>query len=154
MTGAVQSEAELNIFDAGPAVTLVESFGRVEYLPPDRAAARPKRGRFPPAMLMDMMMEQISIARDEPGRGRSIVVRTEESAQIRLGEKLCLHKTEGFRMHRHVAVDENDDFAGAGADAAITRGRRPPGPFLEADNFATVRARDRCRPVVRAVVHP
>ena len=56
-------------------------------------------------------------------------------------------------MHRHVAVNENDDFSGAGAHSTIAGRRGSQWTTCDANNFAAMRARHRRRVVVGTVIH-
>jgi hypothetical protein len=151
MTGVAQSQTKLDILDGAP-VRLVESIRRLEHLSSNRAATRPERGRVAPAQLVDMMMQEISITRDQPSLGRPVVVRAEKSGQIWVDDKLLLYTAHRLRVHGHVAVNENDDLSRAGAHSAIASRGRSQWPKRDGNNFAPMRAGDRCRVVVGAVI--
>ena len=152
MTGAMQSHAQLDVLDAGPAVRFIEPLCLFECLPSKRSATGPKSGRFAPAHLVDVMVQKISILRHDSFARRSFVVGSKNGGHIFLRAKLFFHPAKCVPMHGDVAVYKNNNVAGSGPHSTIARGRRPASAACELDHRATPRESDRGRLVGRAVI--
>src|SRR4051812_12248485 len=115
MTQAAQSDAKLNVLNTGPSVGFVEPIRLFECFASNRAAARPESGRFPAAALVNMMMEKIPVLRHHALVCWGIVVRSKDSGDIFVSDELFFHQTQRAGMNGYVAINKNNDIAGAGA---------------------------------------
>jgi len=153
MTTAVYPEAELDVFDASPSVGFIEPIRCLECIPANRATARPERGGLVLALLVNVVMHQVPVARGESSLAGPVVVRSEDRGRVPLGKKFSLHEAEGLRVHHDVAVDENDDGSIARAHATIAGHRGSEWATCDADDFGAKRACHRGRAVGGTVIN-
>src|SRR5204862_1054834 len=108
-------------FDRRPAITLVKPAVLEEDLAPDCAASAPKGGRLCAAGLMDEMMHQVFVLRQEVGRSGVIVIRTDQRVERGIGERAD-DALNGIGWNAHVGVEGEKDFRSGGLRAGGARG--------------------------------
>src|SRR5207244_3699084 len=124
---ARETVAELDVLDRGIAVPLIEAARGEEHVAPDRAASGPERRRGRARRLVNVMMEEVTVLRQEVRGIWLVVVGPEHGGQARIvlerGEDLI----DRVWPDGHVGVHEEEEIAGGGVGAEIAGSRRPFG---------------------------
>ncbi len=129
VAGARQPVAQLDVLDARALVARVEPAHREEDIPPDRAAAGPEGRRLRVRGLVDVVVEEVLVLREEVRLARAVVVRSEEGAQPRVGAEGPQHQPDRLGTDGHVGVDEEEEFTARDGRAQVARrGRAGPRP--------------------------
>ena len=90
--------SKLNVFDRRPAKRGIEAAVSTEHSSPYSAESTPERLRNPARSLVDKVMHQISILRQEVLLRWSVIVRSERSRKIRFGCKELYNARQAVRF--------------------------------------------------------
>src|SRR5215469_10518788 len=89
----------------------------------------PEGGRRRAAFLMDEVVEQVAIARDQPRRSRGVVVGAEHRGERGIIREGPSDACEPARSHDHVGVDEHEHLALRVRRAVVPSGRGAAAPL-------------------------
>jgi hypothetical protein len=81
-SGASQSITQFDIFDAWPEIGLVEAVQFQEDVPAYTAATGPEGGSVSGAILVNEMVGEVFVSRNEIRLGRIVIVRSDDSVKI------------------------------------------------------------------------
>jgi len=123
-----EPHSELDVLDRRLGVARrVETALRLERRLPDGAEPGPERRGFPRGGLVDVMVEQISEARDHPAGCRGVVVGAEEHVEAVVIRERPPDPGERVAVDDDVGVDEHEHVSPGPLRALVPRGRRPRG---------------------------
>src|SRR5262249_44263902 len=129
MPGCAHPDAQLYVFNRRPPVSFfVKASKGQEQVAPDGAAPAPESGNGAVRSVMNIVMKEILVLREEILFGRGIVVRADNGVDLRVRSESCGKTRERVRMDEHIRVNKDQVTAIDLRRASIARARRAPRP--------------------------
>src|SRR5215471_18107501 len=140
MAGGAQAMPELDVLDRRSwKARGVESADVGKYGPSDRAAAAPECRGLGVARLVSVVVQEITILRDQPRSPWAAIVRAKHRGEVGVGLERLHDAADRIGCDYDISVDEQHDGTASGASTGVARGRRSAVPGEAEDDGTELR---------------